>query len=219
MTRHQKPHFRRAFLDERDERQLLGKRPPRSTIEKFGGDCLDVRTLHRAGFLRERRVAWSSVRWPGIAKIHADRDLIELNLRQRSIPQYIRVLWTRCHLGGGRPWLLCPHCQRRVAKLFNGLAGYFCRACVGNPPYACQTKSTQSRRHFEACKLRLRLGGIASLTAPFPERPRGMHRRTYARLRYQGEQLEAQISTRLKAKAPDYPNLVYYSAPSDFQMI
>ena len=37
-----------------------------------------------------------------------------------------------------------------------------------------------------------------------------MHRRTYARLRYRAEQLEAQISPRLRAKAPDYPNLVYY---------
>jgi hypothetical protein len=105
---------------------------------------------------------------------------------------------------------IAPFCQRRVAKLFNGFAGYCCRVCVGNPPYASQTKSAQSRRHFEACKLRLRLGGNASLDAPFPERPKGMHRRTYARLKHRAEQLEAQISSLLRAKAPDYPNLVYY---------
>jgi hypothetical protein len=31
-------------------------------------------------------------------------------------------------------------------------------------------------------KLRMRLGGSANLSEPFPERPRGMHRMTYYRL-------------------------------------
>ena len=189
------------------------------TIEKIGDDCLEIRALHHAGVLRERRVAWSSLRWPEITKICADRYLIELELRQLSVPQQVRVVWTRCHLGGERPWFLCPHCQRRVARLFRGLGGYYCRPCVGNPPYASQTKSAQSRLHFEACKLRLRLGGNPLLTTPFPERPRGMHRRTYSRLKYRAEQLEKHLSPRLRAKAPDYQNLVYYSAPSNFQMI
>jgi hypothetical protein len=210
VTRHQTLHFPRIFLDQRDERERLGKRPLRATIEKCGGDCLDVGTLRRLGIFGERRRTWSSLRWADITTIRADRHLIELEM-PRKVPQQIRVSWTRCHFGWGlRPWLHCPHCQRRVAKLFNGFVGYFCRACVGNPPYASQTKSAESRRHFEACKLRMRLGGNASLDTPFPERPKGMHRRTYARLRYRAEQLEAQISPRLRAKTPDYPNLVYY---------
>ena len=165
-----------------DERRLLRKRAPRTTLEKLGDDCLDIRTLHRAGVLRERRITWSPLIWRDVAKISSDRYLIELELQKRSTPQQIRVEWTRCHLGGMRPWLLCPHCQRRVAKPFFGLAGHYCRACVGNPPYASQTKSAQSRLHFEACKLRLRLGGSPLLTEPFPARPHGMHRKTYARL-------------------------------------
>ena len=28
-----------------------------------------------------------------------------------------------------RDWLCCPHCERRVARLFKGFVGYFCRAC------------------------------------------------------------------------------------------
>ena len=85
----------------------------------------------------------------------------------------------------------------------------FLPSCVGNPIYASQSKSTQGRRHFEACKLRLLLGGIASLAAPFPKRPRGMHRKTYSRLRLRAEALELNLSPRLKNKEPDYPNLVY----------
>jgi hypothetical protein len=156
--------------------------------------------------------------WPGIVKIRAARYLILLELRNQLAPQQIRVSWTRCHFGGLRPWLHCL-CGRRVARLFKGLGGYYCRQCFDNPPYASQSKSTQSRLHFEACKLRLRLGGIASLTAPFPERPRGMHRRTYARLRRRAEQLEARISPRLTAKAHRLPELGLLFAASDFQMI
>ena len=76
--------------------------------------------------------------------------------------------------------------------------------------YASQCKSTKGRRHFEACKLRLRLGGVASIAAPFPERPRGMHKKTYARLRARIEKLEDGLSSRFKSKPAYYPNLVYY---------
>ena len=164
------------------------------------------------GFFRDTRRTWSAFRWPDITKIRADRYTLELEMpRKATVPQQIRVSWTRCHFGWGlRPRLHCPYCERRVAKLFNGLTGYYCRTCVGNPPYASQTKSAQSRKHFEACKLRLRLGGNAALNAPFPERPKGMHRRTYARLKYRAERLEAQISPRLRAKPADDPNLVYH---------
>jgi hypothetical protein len=98
----------------------------------------------------------------------------------------------------------------RVARLYEGLAGYFCRACLGNPIYASQALSAQSRGHFQACKLRLRLGGHAPLTAPLPERPRGMHRATYRRLKSRLVQLEDSLSPRVRRKPPDYPSLVAY---------
>jgi len=184
---------------------------PRLTIEKLGDDALDVRELHRSGVLQDSWVTYRpSLRWPCVTKITAARYVILLELRMRSTPQHIRVSWTRCHFGGTRPWMHCPFCKRRVAKLFMGLGGYYCRPCVGNPIYASQTKSAQSRRHYRACKLRLRLGGDASPAKPFPERPRGMHRKTFARLRRKSEELEADISPRLRAKSPDYANLVYY---------
>jgi hypothetical protein len=202
-----------------ENRQLLRQRRRRPTVEKLADDCLDVRELQRAGIFRDGWVTLRPfLRWSGIVQMRAARYLIQLELSNQVTPQQIRVSWTRCHFGGDRPWLHCSFCKRRVAKLFHGMGAYFCRPCIGNPIYASQAKSTQSRRHFEACKLRLRLDGIASLTAPFPERPRGMHRKTYARLRHRGEKLEAGLSARLRAKPADYPNLIYY-LPSDFQLI
>lgn len=186
------------------------KKCNRLTVEKLGNDCLDVRTLRRAGILGDRWCIWSPcLRWPDVKKIRACRHRIELEIYNRDVPQIIPVTWIRCHFGGFRPWLHCL-CGRRVAKLFKGMGGYYCRPCVGNPIYACQGKSTQGRRHFEACKLRLRLGGGASLAVPFPERPRGMHRTTYGRLRYRAEILERGLPRRFKYKSADYPNLAYY---------
>ena len=199
-------HLSRALFEHR-----------RLTVEKLGTDSIDVGELRRAGILRGPSVTLRpTLRWPGIEKMRAARYLINLELRNQVVPQQIRVSWTPCNYGGGRPWLHCL-CGRRVARLFKGMGGYFCRACIGNPIYACQAKSTQGRRHFKACKLRLRLGGVASLTAPFPERPRGMHRRTYARLRLRAQALEIGLSERIRARPTDYPSLVYYLPPTIYK--
>jgi hypothetical protein len=91
------------------------------------------------------------------------------------------------------------------------MGGYFCRACLGNPVYACQAKSTHSRQHFEACKLRLKLGGEASPLASLPDRPRGMHRKTYNRICARIHGLESQLPRRVRHKSADYTNLLFHS--------
>ena len=153
----------------------------------------------------------NSFRWPKIVGLTMVRYLIRLELHGQSVPQNIRVSWTRMHLGGERPWMHCPHCEKRVSKLYRGLAGYFCRACIGNPPYATQRLSAQGRAQFKACKLRLLLNGEAQLSRPFPERPRHMHRRTYERLRREGMTLEARLSKRMRRRFPDCASLVAYT--------
>jgi hypothetical protein len=186
-------------------------RRKRMTIERLAADCLDVRDLRRRGIFGG---GWMTIgptlRWPRIVEMRVARYAMLLNLRGVSAPQRVRISWAKIHFGGERPWFHCPHCQRRGARLYGGLSGYFCRACVGNPIYASQALSAESRGHFQACKLRLRLGGEASLSAPFPERPRRMQRRTYDRLRREGMALEAQLSERVRSKPPDYSNLVAY---------
>jgi hypothetical protein len=179
-------------------------------MEQLAHDCLDVRDLRRKGLLGGDWVVFRPIlRWPIIAQLRVARYAIMLELRDRP-SQRIRVSWTRPHLGGERPWMHCPHCQRRVAKLYEGFGGYFCRSCVGSPIYASQALSAQARPHFQACKLRLRMGGEASPTAAFPERPRRMHRRTYRGLKRRLLELESNLSPRLRDKEPDYPNLVAY---------
>lgn len=182
------------------------------TIEKLTHDCLDIRELRRRGFLTDRGVEIGpSIRWPKIARMTIEQYRIQLNFWRQATTQDVRISWTRVHLGGERPWMHCPHCQTRVARLYAGLGGYFCRSCIGNPPYASQQLCAQGRAHYQACKLRLLLDGQARLSTPFPERPRNMHRRTYNRLRREGMTLEAGLSKRMRRRIPDYASLVAYT--------
>jgi len=119
----------------------------RLTVEELAKDTLDVRELNRAGLMTDDWITLRpSLRWPRIATMSLARYRILVDLRNQSVPQSIQVSWTRCHFGGFRPWLRCPHRERRVARLFKGLAGYFCRACCGNPIYESQRRSPEGAR-------------------------------------------------------------------------
>jgi hypothetical protein len=181
------------------------------TVEVLAQDCIRVRDLNMAGALNGDFVSMrGGIRWPSIRKIMSARYLIQIEIHNQIIPQQIPVSWTWCHFGGKRPWMHCPFCKKRVAILLRGAGGYCCRACIGNPLYASQTKNAHARRHFQICKLRLLLNGNASLLEPFPERPHGMHRKTYERLKARALNLEMDLPSRLRAKAVDYKNLIHY---------
>jgi hypothetical protein len=177
----------------------------RLTVERLGRDSLDVGELNRAGLLAgtEITLQWPSLRWPGVVTMRLARYRVLIELRNRTAPQGIRVSWTRCHFGGARPWLHCPYCQRRVARLFRGLAGYCCRACCGSPIYESQRRSTKSRAYLQAYRLRQRLGGSRPVLDAIPPRPPGMKRKTYARLCARVERLERPlVGSRILRYAP-----------------
>ncbi len=74
------------------------------TVEKLANDTIDVRELHRAGLLAGDWVTLRpSFRWPSIATMRVARYRILVELRNQSVPQSIRVSWTRCYYGGFRP--------------------------------------------------------------------------------------------------------------------
>ncbi|HEY7295485.1 MAG TPA: hypothetical protein VH916_10605 [Dehalococcoidia bacterium] len=82
-------------------------------------------------------------------------------------------------------------CGRLVLKLYSGRgARFLCRHCYALT-YESRRESAGNRALRRAQKLRLQLGGSASLSEPFPERPKGMHWATYARLWEQAQVAEA----------------------------
>jgi hypothetical protein len=107
----------------------------------------------------------------------------------KLIEQTVPIVWTACALGGQRPWFLCTaisdgvRCDRRVATIYLGGSPVFaCRHCYGLA-YASQSRSTFHRDIAKAMKVRMRLSGSPNLFDPFPQKPKGLHKSTYERLR------------------------------------
>jgi hypothetical protein len=181
----------------------------RATVEEMSRDSLCASKLVPAKMFRNRNltISGSPLLVGNVSRIHVTWKNIRVDFGWRQPSQVIQVSWTRCHFGGGRPWLHC-FCGRRVAKLLPDGDGFFCRQCLGNPMYACQSASTGGRKHFAAAKLRLQMGASASLRDPPPTKPRGMRKATFNRLKTKLERLEAALSARVKARKPDYPSLL-----------
>lgn len=103
---------------------------------------------------------------------------------KEDVAYRVPLEWTACNFGGGRPWFVCPglHCGRRAALLYLGGRYFLCRRCQ-DLSYASQRERGSSVPALHRCqRIRTKLGGSANMTEPFPEKPKGMHWRTYSRL-------------------------------------
>ncbi len=100
----------------------------------------------------------------------------------RGLRGWVDLIYTDQHLGGRRAWFRCPRCKRRRALLYWRDETLVCRTCHGLA-YMSQRERREYRLIGRAQAIRQRLGGTANLTAPFPDRPKHMHRSTYARWR------------------------------------
>ena len=147
---------------------------------------LDVRDWHRHGWLGRPFFFCHWWKVEIVASTRSAPDAVWLYHRneqaRQGIPDRVRLEWTPCNYGGSRPWFLCPEigCGRRVAILYVG-STLACRRC-GQLGYDSHRDSGWRRSINQARAARMKLGGSANLTEPLPERPKGMHWRTYGRL-------------------------------------
>jgi hypothetical protein len=160
---------------------------------------IDVNRLHKAGCLCAGwRGGWQ---WTRVDEKVASIDLrveaegLHLSYRVRvaggdweRVVETVRILRMPCRFGGARPYFICPGvvngvaCGRRVAKLFRSGRYFLCWHCY-RLAHASQSESGWERALRRANRIRQRLGGEPGMVAPFPQRPKGMWRRTYERLR------------------------------------
>jgi hypothetical protein len=130
----------------------------------------------------------------GAIRYRVETDRVILNYRLRphggeweDVEQVVLLDWTPCNYGGKRTWFLCPHCNRRVALLYGAGKYFLCRHCY-HLTYISRQVPGYERLMRKAQAIRKRLGGNADLSESFPRKPKGMHWRTYYRLRREAEQ-------------------------------
>jgi hypothetical protein len=163
----------------------------KDTIDNYRS--IDVRRWKRDGLLEPyRSFSWQWSRQGEVVasmRVRTELDRVVLSYRHRSggeawrdesYPVYLD--WTACHLGGQRPWFLCPArgCGRRVAILYGG--GIFaCRHCY-QLAYPSQRENWDDRATRRADRIRNKLGWGPGILNDAGDKPKGMHWRTFARL-------------------------------------
>jgi hypothetical protein len=100
----------------------------------YGGEPagrISVHTEVNAVVLMYRARSWRDIEW-------------------KSVHQRVPITSTACHLGGQRPWFVCPgfsdsqNCGRRVALLYGPGELFACKHCHGLT-YASQREAFQGR--------------------------------------------------------------------------
>lgn len=163
---------------------------------------LDVRYLQRNGYLRpgtgssqkwsRRGEQFASINlsaWDGhVTLSYRTRDRGSDEWEQKEYP--VSVEWTRCNYGGERAWFRCPAlgCGRRVAILYGGSI-FACRRCH-NLAYDSQSETRHGRMLLKAQAIREKLGGTPCVADEFPQKPKGMHWRTYWRWKQKADEAE-----------------------------
>lgn len=72
---------------------------------------------------------------------------------------------------GVRQWYICPHCAKRVAKLYIGSKDIACRTCW-NLHYASQSEDRLGRMHMELRRQRYAIWGNNEQTRNLANNPR-----------------------------------------------
>jgi hypothetical protein len=185
-------------------RPAFGRRP---TCE--AAQAIDVRYLHRGGFLRAGNtlsLAWARRGTPSgsaRARIEPDAVVLMFQVRRRgdaewkAIEQHVLIIKTACRFGQSRPWFRCSACLGRVAVIYRGGEQFACRSCCGLS-YASQQEPLSQRGLQRAQKIRAQLGGDPDIFEFFPFKPKGMHWKTYDRLRRSHDVAAARCSTALE---------------------
>jgi len=159
--------------------------------------AIDVRRWKRDGLLEPGQFfGWQwSRRGNKVASIQVQTEESKIVLSYshkkngsewQAVTYPVFLTWTDCHLGGQRPWFLCPaqNCYRRAAILYGG-AVFACRHCH-QLNYQSQRESYFDRTVRKTDKIRDRLGwerGI--LNDVTNKKPKGMHWATYDKLTIQ----------------------------------
>jgi len=154
---------------------------------------IDIRWLKNHGCLKPGSIG--SLSWShrgeqtGSIGYRMEANRMILNYRHRPqggdwepVEQSITFDHTTCNYGGHRKWFLCPSCWERVAVLYGAGKYFLCRHC-SKLTYGSQQEGIVGRMMRKQSKIRERLGAADDLVSPILFKPKGMHQKTFDRLR------------------------------------
>jgi hypothetical protein len=167
---------------------------------------IDIRWLTRRGYFRAGtmgNLTWSRRgEQTGLLGFSMVEKGMVLDYRRRvnggewePVEQAITFDRTPCNYGGHRTWFLCPRCGKRIAILYGAGKLFLCRHCY-DLAYGSQQETTGDRLMRKQRKIRERLGASESLVDPILFKPKGMHQKTFDRLR-QEETRTSYLSARI----------------------
>ena len=116
----------------------------------------------------------------------ADRQHGSLRFRYtmagKPVQHTVYLEQTDCHYGGVRYWFSCEYCQRRVGILYLSGCQCACRHCF-KLAYKSERETTHDRLFRKADKIRRRLGWQPGIAFPDGAKPKGMHWKTFYRMK------------------------------------
>jgi hypothetical protein len=158
---------------------------------------LDIRMLKRKGLIFPG--GWISSKWSSRGNVYASitadvhEDCLVLKYWYRKtedVEQRIYFTWTPCNYGGQRIWFVCPYCCRRCAVIYSGGKYFACRKCCRLTYRTCN-ETPRDRIFTKAEKLREKIEAEPGSLNPLPWlKPKGMHQKTWDRIRHEIERLE-----------------------------
>jgi len=154
---------------------------------------VDIRYMRNQGLLKPNSsgtLSWSCRgEQTGWIRYQAHDSYLRLIYRSRSngeewqsMDERIYFQRAPCHYGGERLWFSCPHCHTRVAIVYAHGARFLCRHCC-DLPYASQREGYLDRMIRKARKIRQRLDADMNLDFPIFDKPKGMHWKTFNKLK------------------------------------
>jgi len=178
--------------------------PAKSVVER--ALTLDLYKLIKDGAFHPGQISSGSLTWTRpqsgeeIGSIGYSSDLramvsgsVRLHYHHDGshVDHRVSLTTTRPYFGGVRWWFVCPVKGTRASKLHLPSGGdMFASRKAFRLAYRSQNETTRDRQLSKAQEIRRQLGGNASLCAPFPDKPKGMHGTTYWRLRLKSERAE-----------------------------
>lgn len=102
----------------------------------------------------------------------------------KAVEHTVYLTKSSCNYGGVRYWFKCPYCPRRAGVLYLSGGQCACRHCF-KLAYQSECETDQDRLFRKANNIRAILGWRPGIAYPNGAKPKGMHWKTFNRMKAQ----------------------------------